>query len=550
MKKLILKMLAFVMSAVSCLALFGACDQPVDLNSDLSDYVLEQREKWYIGDNKSLSWYIGLNWWSYNKAWTDYPVLKEVSQITGVIPKTTIAPDSDGQKLRLMMTTDRLPDLITVSPDDPIVEELITGGYVYSYDELSAQYCPEFMDEIDPLLLSYSTYDSSNPLYQQYVGKLYGLNCFFVPDASKLGAITFNVRGDIYEEIGSPDMSTPDGFRNALRTVKQRYPDMIPLTLGDSWYRFVMEESFGIHSHYVNEEGTLEMRLKDPAYRDFVVYMNGLYNEGLIDPETFTKQTAALEEDLAAGEIFCYPTTFWGLDTANAALNAQEPGSNFISVDPMGAEGVEVRIQGQSRRGWLTTLISKRADPETAIKFARYMWSKDGNLLVCYGHEGEHYTIDEENKIIYRTPEVEKARKEDLTKFENETGIFTQRLFQYPYYSDAPSTDPARLQNEEVANKYCYDNTIYQYKMSPDANSAEGKISTRIWAKYDTAYPQMIIAKSSDEALRILDETIAEMEDMGLSMLEEYWTNQFMLNIEKFGWPENLPVPANLTLPE
>ena len=78
----------------------------------------------------------------------------------------------------------------------------------------------------------------------------------------------------------------------------------------------------------------------------------------------------------------------------------------------------------------------------------------------------------------------------------------------------------------------------------------EGKISTRIWAKYDTAYPQMIIAKSSDEALRILDETIAEMEDMGLSMLEEYWTNQFMLNIEKFGWPENLPVPANLTLPE
>ncbi len=543
MKKILLKLFTLVLSCVMlCSMLAGCGNEKVDLDSNLSDYVKELREKWYIGKDKTLSWYIGLNWWSYNKAWTDYPVLKEVSQITGVIPKTTIAPDTDGQKLRLMMSTDRLPDYITVSPDDPIVEELITGGYVYSYDELIEKYCPEFADEIDPLLRSYTEYDSSNPLYQQYVGKLYGLNCFFVPDASKLGAISFNVRGDIYEEIGSPDMTSPEGFKNALQAVKDKYPDMIPLTLGDSWYRFVMEECFGIHAYYENDEGTIEMRMKDPAYRDFVVYMNDLYNSDLLDPEVFTKNTQALEEDLAAGKIFCYPCTFWGLDTATAALNAEDPGSNFISAEPMHAENVTVRFPGQSRRGWLTTLISKRcADPETAIKFARFMWSRDGNLLVCYGHEGEHYTIDEETNTITRTPAVEKARKEDLTKFENETGIFTQRLFQYPYYSDAPSTDPARLQNEDVANRYCYDNTIYQYKMSPESTSTEGKISTKIWVKYDTAYPKMVMASSANEALKILDETIAEMEDMGLSILEEYWTNQFAANIEKFGWPDNLP---------
>lgn len=34
---------------------------------------------------------------------------------------------------------------------------------------------------------------------------------------------TFLVRKDLYEDMGSPDMSTPEGFLNTLRTLKNEY---------------------------------------------------------------------------------------------------------------------------------------------------------------------------------------------------------------------------------------------------------------------------------------------------------------------------------------
>ncbi len=542
MKK-IQKFVIVVLSIIMMTTVFWGCTgNNDDVSGELSEYVKAQKEKWYIGDNLSLSWYVGINWWSYTKPWTSYPVLKEVSQITGVVPKVSIATDSDGSKLGLMMSTNRLPDYITLDPDDPMVDKLITGGYVYSYDELIEKYCTDFEFEIDETFRSYTAYESTDEEYADLDGKLFGLNCFFVKDEDDLGHLTFNVRQDIYEEIGSPDMSTTEGFYNALKEVKKRYPDMIPLVLGDSWYRWVFEEAFGCYNYYVTEEGgqtSVKMRAKDPKFLEALLFLRKLYSEKLIDQDVFTRSSDSLDTILAAGNVFCYPTTFWGLDVVNASLEATKKGSHFIAVKPLAGGSMTdetVKFQGTSRRGWLTTLISKNCkDPETAIKFARYMWSVDGNLLVCYGHENEHYYI--EDGYIYRTEEVIEARKNDLTKFENETGIFTQRLFSYPYYEEGESTDPDRRANEAMAGKYCYDSTVFTYKMDPPSDTAESTISTKVWAKFSTMWPSMVMASSDEKAEEILRDTLADMENVGLSRLEKYWTQRYIKNIEKFGDP-------------
>ena len=124
--KLLIAIIATVVaSATAVVIILNPFKTNDNLDTDLSEYVQQQKEKWYIGNNKKVSWYIGINWWSYTNEWTDYPVLKEVSQITGVVPKTSTAQDGDNTALKLRMANDQLPDLITIGVDDPLLEELI-----------------------------------------------------------------------------------------------------------------------------------------------------------------------------------------------------------------------------------------------------------------------------------------------------------------------------------------------------------------------------------------------------------------------------------------
>lgn len=496
--------------------------------AEASKLVKTLREKYYVKDNVNLDWYIGINWWQYNNDWTDYPVLNEVTQITGVKPKVSI-PTGDGtEKLNMMMVSGEFPDLLTIGTDDPILDTLISQGYVYSYDELIELYAPELKDEIDPTVWNYSTWED---------GKLYQLPCFFVKDANSTGASTYNVKEDVYKELGEPDMTTPEGFYNALKAFKEKYPTIegkssIPLTFGSGYFRYMLEESFGISEYYVNPENNVEIRFKNPQYEQLAKYLNKLYREGLLDPEVFIKQDSALEEDLAAGRVFCYPCVYWQLDNANAALNAQKAGTGYTSIEPM--QAVEkVSFPGTNRRGWLVTLIPKTTKhPEEVIKFIRFMWSREGNLLVNYGHENEHYTI--EGDTIIPTKEVEEAKLKDPEGFANSTGIFTYRLFYYPYYTEQLSENAAKLHNDELAQKYGRDNTVLTYKMGPQSTTKEGEISQKVWSIYETEWPKMVMAKSEDTAIDILHKMISSMEAQGLSVLEEYWTDRYHKNVEKF----------------
>ena len=535
-KKIIIFIVVAVVAASSAIAIVLCCKPKNDLESDLSEYVRSQREKWYIGQNKKLTWYIGINWWSYTNEWTSYPVLKEVSQITGVVPKTSIAQDGENTALKLRMANDRLPDLITIGVDDPLLEELIEGGYVYSYNELINEYCGDYADWNTFIswcsedYWNYTAWQSSNAKYD---GKIYGLNSFYYPNVEDIGQFTFNVKEDVYKAIGSPDMTTEENFVAALRKVKQAYPDMHPLALPESWYYWIFEEAFGVLPFYVTNDG-VKMRIKNPEFEMAMLFLRRLYEEELLDPDVFTTQDYTT--DLAAGNIFCYPMTYWGLDEVNASLGK---GKRFISIEPLRGDdiGDNVRFQGTSRRGWTTTLISKNcADPETAVKFAEYMFSRDGNMLVMYGHENEHYTITEKGEV-QRTAEVVARRNENLTKFENETGIFTQRLFNYPYYHEAENQDEYTRTSAEIAGKYCYDGTVFTYKMTPSTTTRLGAISVQIWAKYNALFPQMVTASSDDAARTLLANTLQEMENLGLKQLEGYWTEQYNKNVQRFGDP-------------
>lgn len=498
------------------------------------DWISAMRDKWYVGKDITFDWYLNYSWWNHNKPWTEYTVLKDISDITGVVPNVSI-PSGDGtEKLNLMIATNDLPDMITLDISDKNVNKLINQGLVYSYDELIEEYCPEFMDEIPEEVYRYTKSDID--------GKLYGLPSWFVPDLMPNNASAYNVRKDIYEELGSPDMTTIDGFKGALLAFKEKYPTIdgknsIPLSLGENYgSRSIVEKSFGIREYYEDSSQNLLHRYKDPKYIEFVKFINDLYREGLLDQEGYVKKRDQIKEDEAT-RVFCTAAGWWGLNDANAALDARKPGSHYIVTDSLNAPGEKFEV-GQSKLGWTISLITKSAeDPGEILKFTRYLWSPDGNKLLEYGHEGEDFVI-EDNKVIRSEKYLEEWNK-DKNAFYEKTGVHTFRFFQYSYWDNALygafTEEPDRANNRALANTYVkYDATPFTYEMNPDPTTAEGIIMTQVEEVIEKEYPKIIMAKSESEAIEAYYDMIEKMDKVGLPQLEDWWSEKYKSNLEKF----------------
>ena len=502
----------------------------------IDNWLAAQKKKWHIGKSVNFQWYVNYPWWQYGKKWQEYPVLKEVSEITGVVPEVSIPSGNAAEKLSLMIATNQLPDMITLDLFDSNVDKLIKQDKVYSFDELIEKYEPGFKNEISEDVYNYTK--------SEIDGKLYGLPSFFVPQwrydkKIDIGAWTYNVRKDIYRELGSPDMSTPEKFIDALKKFKEKYPVLdgkasIPLSLGeDAWSIMVIEASFGIKNLYVESDTKVYHKYRNPNYIEVVKFLNRLYREGLLDDRIFMKKLPQLEEDWASN-VFAVPLHYFGLDSANGLLDSKKPESHFIAVEPMKAVP-EIEFSGLNRLGWTISMITKKAkDPEALIKFARYMWSPDGNLLIYYGHEGEHYF--KVNNTLYRAGWVADERARDFDGFSQKTGIWTYRFFYYEWFrenTDFLNDDLKR--NTELANKYASDWTKYDYRINPEPTSIEGVIHTRIWDIIDREYPKVILADTEEQAVAGYHSLMKMLNEAGLDQLEQFYTERYRKNIKKFG---------------
>ena len=120
---------------------------------------------------------------------------------------------NETNKLESLIDSDSLPDIVTIGWWEPQIQTMLDRGMVYPLNELADMYDASFYDVTDDMVRDWYTMSDGN---------IYGYpNSTYTPkDLEEHDNIasnqTFLVRKDIYEAIGSPDMSTPEGFYNAV----------------------------------------------------------------------------------------------------------------------------------------------------------------------------------------------------------------------------------------------------------------------------------------------------------------------------------------------
>lgn len=487
----------------------------------------------------TLSWYIHYNW--YSTPWGGNLVSDTITEKTGVTVDFVTPSGNENEKLDSLIASDSLPDLITIGWWEPQLRELVDNGYVLALNTLADHCCPEFYEAADPDTLAWYTEEDGN--VYAYPNSSYSPEDFGNND-NLASNQTFLVRKDIYEAIGSPDMTTPEGFADAVRAAVKACPTvdgkpLIPVgahafteTGCDSFDKFL--QNFLAVPY--EKDGQIYDRTTDPDYLAWLRMFRTLGEEGYLADDIFVDQRAQMEEKIAEGRYFCMIYQRTDMDNAQKKRYREDPDSIYMAVDgPRNAAGDPHTLTVGGMAGWTVTLISKNCkDPVLAIRFLSYLMSEEAQKLISVGVEGETYTMQDGLAVF--TPEVQQLYCSDYDRFVREIGadntywMLQDNAMQSHWFVES---DPALAQMEQWARPY----TVYiaQYDTALPVGSAWASAEERINELWGATLPQLLLAPTEADFDAILSDFLTQRDELGFDEVQAARTEQMNLAKERLG---------------
>ncbi|WP_063565008.1 extracellular solute-binding protein [Paenibacillus sp. O199] len=473
-----------------------------------------------------LTWFVGANW--YGHTWGKSMTSKIVTEKTGVNIKFELPSGEASEQIALMMTSGKLPDLMTIGSWESAIHKLWEGDQVYALNELAEQYDPYFFKVAG---------DGTLKWYRQENGNTYGIpNDSYSPSLMQATGLTaanqtFLVRKDLYEAMGRPDLSTPEGFLNALQLLKDQYSVYKGQLISPFFAQG--DVSYGMTEYLQNllaipheKDGKFNDRMTDPDYITWLKTFRTAYERGLINVDFLVDSNAQVEEKTSNSRYFMMIREWTGMAAINPILAAGAyPNSYYIAVDgPQNSQGDSARLFPGNMDGWMVTMISKSTkSPERAIRFLSYLASEEGQRDVFLGKEGETWAMRDGKPQL--TAEMVQLLDSDRERLEKEYGIMdTYWMLRNPAFVNQwrPEKALSVKQMEEFANKQAdMDSGIYK-GIDPVGDSDIALSWSRISQNWEEVLPELITAKDEAAFDKIFENFLARRVNYGFNQVMEY----------------------------
>jgi putative aldouronate transport system substrate-binding protein len=131
-------------------------------------------------------------------------------------------------------------------------------------------------------------------------------------------------------------------------------------------------------------------------YRDFVAEMHKWYAEGLLDRDmpSINKATVAAKFSNGNAGVVVQQR----LESLNAIIaNENTPEYNIVAAKSLVKKAGDIPQIGHLRNaydgGFAYSISTQCKDIETAIRYADYFWSEEGQIFCSYGTEGVSYEV-------------------------------------------------------------------------------------------------------------------------------------------------------------
>ncbi len=472
----------------------------------------------------TLDWYINYSWFSQN--WGQNLVSSTITEQTGVNINFITPSGNEAEKLGALVASNSLPDMVTLGWWETQLKAMIDADMVYSLNELADQYCPELWEHMDETVVNW---------YTQEDGKLYWYpNSTVTPqDLAEHDNISSNqvfmVRKDIYEALGCPDMTTREGFADAVRKAAAMFPEvdgepLIPIgahvfnTEGCTSFDQYLQNFLAVP---YEKDGMLYDRYTDPEYIAWLKMFRQLGEEGYLADDLFIDQRTQMEEKIAKGRYFCMLYQYTDMMTQQTELYAADPEKIYTAVDgPKNSAGDDYRLPSTGINGWTVTLISKNCkDPERAVKFLDFMLSEEGQKLIFLGVEGETYDMID-GKAVLRE-DVQELLDTDRNAFDELYGaddaywMLQNNVMQLQWKQEKSE---AIRQLEEWTYPYVIYNGQYDPVLS--GGSKEAVMEAKINSLWSDTLKKLLLAETEEIFDSQLEEFVQERSELGYEELQ------------------------------
>ena len=479
----------------------------------------------------------------------DDPVARAIQEKTGVTVQVENPTGDPLEKLNLMLTGQNYPDIVLMDRGNEIVNRYIDAGALIPLNDLIDQYGPH-IKEMYGEVMTKSVYSD---------GKNYYLNNWYGVDPDAVAGVL--MRKDLLTEIvgeeraNSNDPFTQSEYLDILRQFKEKYPtidgkESIAVTLDaeSKNYEGTLFGMYGMTTYYADENNNIMHKAKAPRYQDAIGFMNTLYTEGLLDKEWVVNKKEQWTQKLSAGNVFSTFCSYWDSDSANTSLaSTVGEDAKFYSYKVV-ADGVdpsETKYSGRSTLGWdAIGITSNCQNPEAAIKFIDFLVSEEGQYLMMWGIEGEHWDMVDGKHVPKQ--EIVDGFKTDFDNTKLETGIRKWTWFikngngtdGSPYdVTKYETTELTDFANASFGESDRWDTADFT-GLEPAGSSPEGLKWQKVKDVYDQNFPKMVNAADSAEANAVYESMLAQMEEAGLSEVEAYMSGQYQDRLKLWGMAE------------
>ena len=483
----------------------------------------------------TLNWYIDLPW--FVETWGQDQVSRMITEKTGVSVHFITPVGSNDEMLKSLIMADDMPDIITVEPSSENYKSLVNQQKLYSLNQLGRLYSPDFFE---------NSKEEARSFYEAADGDLYAYpNATITAKEARehddiAANLTFLVRKDIYEALGKPDMTTPEGFRETIERAMRsygttEYGPLIPIggtsfsdNGCDSFDDFLQD----LLAVPYEKDGRYYDRNTDPDYISWLKVFRKLQNDGYLPSDVFVDQRIQITEKVAQGRYFCMIYQRTDIAEQQAARYAEDPNSVYIAVDgPRNSRGDDPVLPLSGLKGWMISMIPKSCShPDLAIKLFSYLLSEEGQKLIYLGVEGEAYEESEDGHINVFT-EADQLRRFQKRKYNSVYGgddtfwMLMDNVIQLQWAY--PLEEPVRQTTEWT---YPYAAYTSQYDVTMPENSDLSRMEDQQESLWGRTLRELLLAKSDDAFDSILESYREERLKLGYDRLMEAKTEQMIKN--------------------
>ena len=303
----------------------------------------------------------------------------------------------------------------------------------------------EPLDTHFDIMPNYKKFLDENPIIKGSLTAVDG-HIYYVPQTVVTNnyqpVLMYNVRW--LEKAGLEAPTTLDAFVEMLRYYRDNdmngngdAADEIPMSIQSAFLPYMFGPAFGldlVSGFYADDAGAVHYAAAEPeAYKAYLNFLNGLYNEGLLEVEFTSLNRDQIVERCAndtTGVTYDFSWQMSTLYSQNAPGYDGEHGI-FVGVAPLSGDHAGFYV-GRNPVSNVFGINAKSANLETAIKYLDYAMSEEAQDLYVWGEEGLTYEVDAEGKrhFLRRTTE-------DSTWFQG-LGINAPNM---PSQQSVPATD-------------------------------------------------------------------------------------------------------------